>query len=322
LNDYDESVEKHIENKQLELSSKKKTLEKLESHLKNKEKAVDNTHKKVLELHGKLKSREQELNDLVAETVDRELSRRLKEDKAALRDEIKNTEKLNAELAKKTKTLEDTKAKLEKEYQKKIDAEQKKLNDMQSLYEKKLAQLTTEKTKLEADKKELEARRSDALKLINQAHEASREIDHINKLKAYIDKNKQKVETELTEDKELKNAILNAEKALIEEKKNLDNLIFSKYIENKLKNIKPETLSSSEDWRTELNSNPLYKQINQCKALLSQRKVNDAKSLYNQIRQAYENAQVSRKEKEALYVAIRELYNDIQLKIVESQMSK
>ena len=152
------------------------------------------------------------------------------------------------------------------------------------------------------------------------ADTVSRDLEDIKKTKEYIDSSKSFVESELTEDKELKSAIEKAEKSLVQEKENLDKMIFDKYLNNNLKNIKPEYMQTRQEWKIALRNNPLFDQISQCRKLLIQRNIIGAKKLYNDIRKAYDEVEAPAKEKEALYTSIRELYNDIQLRFVEAQI--
>ena len=164
------------------------------------------------------------------------------------------------------------------------------------------------------------ARRKAALDLIKKADSISNELKKVKQMQSYVDSGKKLVEKELNDDKELKHALAQAEIAIVQEKDNLDNMVFDKYINNKLKNIKPEYLEKKQDWKAALKSNPIYDEVSQCKSLLSEHKLPEAKAMYNDIRKEYEHLEVSINEKEAIYNTIRELYNEIQLKLVEIQM--
>jgi len=317
---YDESVERKIEDKELELTKKKLQLDKFEKHLKEQEKNIRNTHLYMKGLDNKLKSREDNINNIIAKTVETEMTRRLKIDKKTLREELNKTQALNTDLKRKVKIIEDDRDRFEAEHQKMSDTERKKLAELQTLYEKKLQELDSEKKVFNEERKNFEAKRKNVLGLIGKADIVARDLEDVQRAKAYVDTSKKFVEKELTEDKELKDAITKAEISLKQEKENLDNMMFSKYINTKLKSIKPDYLEKREDWKTALKSNPLYADISQCKKLLVQRNISEAKTLYNTIRKAFEQVQATKSEKEAMYYAIRELYNDIQLKIVEAQI--
>jgi hypothetical protein len=183
-----------------------------------------------------------------------------------------------------------------------------------------LKELDMERRDLDSEKKRFEDRNKQSLELISKADNISKELAEIIAIKSDLDNTKKTVDKELSEDMGLKQAIDAAELKLARERENLDNLIFSKYVENRLKSIKPEYLEKQDDWKAELKSNPLYAQISNCRQLLSQHKIDEAKVLYNSVRKSYDIIQVTKTEKEALYNSIRELYNDIQLVIVESQL--
>jgi hypothetical protein len=317
---YDDSVEKNIEDKEMELTNMKRNLERYEKHLKDQEKSIKNMHSYMSKLDKKLKNREKNINEIIAGTVETELARRLKIDKKSLKAELSRTVALNNDLKKKVKIIGEDRIRFENERQKMSEMERKKLTELQLIYERKLKDLDIEKKDFDEKKRIFEERKKVSLELIKVADSVSKDLYEVKKLKSDIDVNKKTVERELSEDKELKDAISKAEVSLAHEKENLDKMIFSKYIENKLKSIKPEYLEKRQDWKVALKSNPLYEQMSQCRKLLMQRNLVDAKKQYNDIRKAYEQVNAPRKEKEALYTAIRELYNDIQLKIVESQM--
>jgi len=317
---YDDSIESNIEDKEMELTKRKQELERYENHLKQQEKDIKNMHSYMKGLDNKLKDRENHINNIISNAVEKDLSRRLKTEKTLLKEGLYETTKLNTDLKKKVKIIEDDRTRFEREHQRMSDMERKKLTELQTLYEKKLAELEVEKKTFDGERKAFEAKRIYVLGLIRQGDTVAKELDDIKKIKTYVDESKRFVEKELTEDKELKQAIAAGEQSLAKEKENLDNMIFSRYIDSKLKSIKPEYLEKRQDWKAELHSNPLYAQISDCRKLLLQRNINEAKSLYNNIRKSYEQVQTTKKEKEALYNAIRELYNDIQLKIVEAQL--
>jgi len=324
---YDASIESVIEDKELSLTHKRKQLKEHENKLKGKEKDLREMQVYIKGLDKKLKDRETNINKIISDNVESELRRRMKAEKTLLSEELKKTVTLNKDLKKKVSIIESDRKRFEKENQHMSETERKKLNALQSIYEKKLTELDSDKKELETQRKAFEERRKtfddkkkDAIKLLDRADFISKELSDVEKMKSYIDEKKTLLEKDIVEDTELRQAITKAEDALAREKANLDNMIFSKYIEKKLKSIKPEYLEKKQDWKAALHSNPLYERMGQCKKLLSQRDIEGAKTLYNNIRKEYDSLQVSRKEKEALYTAIRELYNDIQIRIVELQM--
>ena len=333
---YDLSIEKRIEDKELALVQRKKDLDKFENHLVDQEKEIKSVNSFVMKLDSKLKEREKNLNDVISKSVESELTRRLRVEKKQLDVELKKVSVLNNELKKKIKILDADRLRFKKEHERTSELERKKLTQMQSVYDQKLRELSVERHDFEFSKKAFDERRKQAMDLFSRADTVAKELSEINKIKAEIELNKKDIDTsrsdiehnrtvidkEFSEDKELKHAIEGAETELVREKENLDNLIFSKYLENRLKSIKPEYLEKQDDWKTELKSNPLYKQIFACRQALVQHNITEAKVLYNAIRRSYDSLNVTRKEKEALYTALRELYNDIQLKVVESQLNQ
>jgi len=320
LKRYDESVETYIEDKELELNKIRKDILRRESQLKIQEQEVRDMHSYIKDLDYKLKQREDKLNATFKQNVEKELIRRLKDEKGTLRDELKVTAALNANLKNKMKILEDDRIRFEKEHKRISESERKKLNELQLIYEKKIRDADAEKKEFEQKKLAFEERRRDSLELLRIADSLSKELRDVKQMKEFVDKNKTQISRELGEDKELKYAIDRAQSTLIKERENLDNTIFSKYLDNKLTSIKPEYLEKKQDWKAELLSNPLYERIAHCRELLEQHDIDGAKSLYNNIRKDYAEVHASQREKEALYTSIRELYNEIQLHIVDSQL--
>jgi hypothetical protein len=339
---YDSSIEKVIEDKELVLVHKKRELNRFETHLKDQEKDIKSVHSFIMKLDSKLKEREKNLNALISKSVEKELARRLIIEKRQVTDELKKIALLNSELKKKIKLLDEDNLRFKKEHEHMVELERQKLTQMQSLYERKLNELNNEKNGLNAEKnnfefvkKSFEEKRKKALDLLSRADNISKELVDIDKAKAEIELNRKDIADsradievnkniiikEFNEDKELKLAIERAESDLISERENLDNLVFSKYLENRLKNVQPAYLKKEDDWRAELKSHPLYQDIFNCRRVLAQNDILQAKSLYNAIRKSYDLIDSTKKEKEALYTALRELYNDIQLKIVDLQQS-
>ncbi|MGV8141448.1 MAG: hypothetical protein ACP5NW_03335 [Candidatus Woesearchaeota archaeon] len=317
---YDESVEQHIENMKLELADRKNQLDKREDKIRTQEKNIRDTYKYVKGLDKKLAEKETQINLIISKNVERQLTERLYNERKLLDGELSRTEALNADLKKKIKIMEEDRIKFEREHQFMSESERKKLNELQAVYEKKLKELETERNAFYEEKKIFDSKKKNALELIQKAGVISKNLEELKHLKESVEQSKATIERELHDDTELKDALTAAEAKLSDEKQNLDNLIFSKYLESNLKNIKPEYADKKQDWNNESKSHPLYGQITQCRQLLLQMKMTEAKALYNNIRRAYEQIPNSSGDKEGLYTAIRELYNDIQLKMVEAQI--
>jgi hypothetical protein len=194
-----------------------------------------------------------------------------------------------------------------------METERKKFNDLQEVYDKKLSEL-------ERDSKEFENRRSMAIDLLGKADTISKELENVKHMKAFVEQNRKVFKRELTEDRELKRAIDKGEMTLRREKENLDNIVFSKYIEKKLRTIRPTNADSKQELKISLESNPLYDTIKQCRQVLEEGNTVGAKDIYNKIKRSFEHTKLLKKEHDALYTAIRELYTDIQLKTVEIEM--
>ena len=313
LKAYDESIEKRIEDGETRLSQKSIKVESQRKQLRTQELGMKRLYAHVKNLDQKLKLREMKINQIISDTVGKEIIRRVGAEKKMLKNEITKTIQLNKTLKSRISSVEKDRTLMEKQYRTIMETERKKLNDMQQVYDKKIIEL-------DKDRKEFEDRRNKALELLKKADGISRELSNIKQLKEFIEQNKKFIRKELSEDKELKRAIERGEVTLKKEKENLDNLVFSKYIEKKLKAIKPEYIETKQDMKIDLESNPLYDQIKQCRQVLGQGNIKTAKEEYNSIKRSFEYSRLQKKEREALYTAIRELYNDIQLKLIEVEM--
>ena len=62
-----------------------------------------------------------------------------------------------------------------------------------------------------------------------------------------------------------------------------------------------------------------YHMIEQCKSLLQDNKVRDAKIIYKQLRDKFNASKIEASAKSTLYNSIRELYDDINLASMEQE---
>ena len=223
LKDYDESIEKNIENKELYISRRKQELNNKSQELQSKDGAMRKMEKYLKGLDRKLKEREGNINSIVSGSVEKQLSKRLSQEKKLFKKEISETSTLNRELKRKTVFIERERKSIISKQDRVLDDERKKLAEMQTIYDKKLLDLDTER-------KSFEQKRTSALELLKRAEPISKELEEIRKIRNYVENSKQLIKRELTEDKELKNIMDKAEHTLKAEQDNLDNLVFTKYI--------------------------------------------------------------------------------------------
>ena len=131
-----------------------------------------------------------------------------------------------------------------------------------------------------------------------------------------IETDKTIITKELTQDKEMKMAIDDAELKVAKEKHDLDNMIFSKYINWKL-NTSPNSLLNTSIFKDEMDnidkSSKLHPMIDECRKLISQKKMFDAKIMYNKIKARFESSEMDKIERNMVYNSLRALYNEIKL---------
>jgi hypothetical protein len=317
LKQYDERIEKKIEHRELMLSDKRDKLEKFHETLKGKEKEVKNLHEYLKRLDIKLKEKETHIDTIVDKNVQKQLVSRLSKEKALLKKEVVKSITLNKALQKKLDIMEKDRVGFEKKKDKILEQERTQLTSSQTTYDKKLAELDRER-------KDFEKRRVEAMPLINKGEGIGKELKNLENLKTFLAKNRAEMQKELTEDRALKQSITDSEKKLYEEKENLDKLIFSKYIDAKLKNITPGPMPhpTKQDLNIEFENSEIYRLIKECKKLVSDKRIPDAKRMYNTIKILFENGSYDAIQRDMLFNTIKALYNDIQIASVEKSMKQ
>jgi hypothetical protein len=312
---YDERIERKIEDKELWISDKSKKVERFHDLLMKKEREVKQLHAHLKKTDSILRSKESDINSIINAHVENQLAQRLREEKSLLRKEIMDTKSLNLKLKKKLDILEKDRAMFERKSKKLLAEEQAKLSAGQALYDKKIREVSEEKKKFMEEKKMFEQRRQASLQLLSQGDTIAKELAELEHVKGYVEKARSRIRRELTEDRELKHAIQKAEQRITREKKNLDNMVFSKYIESKLKSIVPDTIAKDiilPDSSLNPEAIRIYNMIENCKSMLSQN-IPQAKREYNHIKRLYENGRFDKYDRAMIFNALRYLYNDIQL---------
>ena len=181
------------------------------------------------------------------------------------------------------KMKEEDLVKRESEYLKKLDI----LEDHEKSI---LKNLEDKRTRLEKKEKELKLREK-------RLHKTQRNVD------------KKEVAVEYAKD------VIESQKSKL-----IDNE-FEQYLHDELNKMNGGISRSNIDLVTNLKipglekeSRTIYQLINQCKDMLTQNKVDEAKVYYNQVRDRYYQSGFSGKqEKEAIHNMIRSLYDEINL---------
>ncbi len=313
MKEYDEKIEEKIENKENELDIKFKKLQELHKNLNKKDSAIAKMQSYLSKTDRLLKEKESKINSVITEKVLSTLNKKLKKEKAFLKKEISKTIKLNKELEKKLVIIEKDRKSFDKKRDVLLDKEQNKLNSMQTMYEKKLAELTQEK-------KAFEARMKSAIPLVERGEEIQQELEKINMIKKAVETDKIKVRRELNIDRKMKDSIIRSENQLKKEKESLEKQMFDKYIESRLKEIRPSGLKTEEIIENMNYKLPeIYSLIDSCRENIEIENIAEAKKTYNKIKHIFEKTKFENRERAILYNTIREIYNEIQLKIIELQ---
>lgn len=314
LKEYDEKIEEKIENKENELDIKFKKLQELNKNLNKKEKAITQMKAYASKIDKLLKEKELKINTTINQKVSSILNKKLIKEKSLLKKEIQKTIALNKQLDRKLTIIEKDKKSFDKKRDQLLNEEQNKLNSMQEMYEKKLAELTQER-------KEFEIRRKASMDLLKQADKINNELQQVSSMKKAIEHDKIKIHKEFITDKNLKEALSRAEKHLKKEKESLDKQMFSKYIESRLREIKPASMRTEDQFELSHEMPEIYDLIDNCRESLDSNNIDEGKKAYNKIKHLFENNAFEPREKAILFNTIRELYNEIQLKIIELQNS-
>jgi hypothetical protein len=308
LKQYDDKIESIIEQKQVEYSKKSIQLTELSKSLSAKQLELNELQKTLKSLQTRLNAKEKNLEESVTKHVEKQLVDRSKKEKAMLRKELQKTISMNKDLKIKLDTIKKDRLLLENTRTKLVDEYRKKLNSLQQTYEHKLGELNKERT-------DFEDKRKHALELLHKADLIQKEKNDLDKLKNLVEQKKHALNERLHDDLELKQAIDQSETKLSQERENLDNMIFSKYIKWKLSDSKDaETIS-------EMLKDPKVDEINnmivECRSKALSGNVVEAKRMYNTIKHKFETYSIDDYNRSILFNSIRELYGDIQIAVLK-----
>lgn len=304
LREYDQRIELKIEQKQIEFTQKKLKLSDLSRNLTTKQKELNSLQTTLKGLELRLNDKQSKIDQIINRNTEKQLASRLKKERFMLKKELQKTISMNKELKKKLDIIEKDRMLFENTRDKIRDEHRRKLTEMQQTYEKKLSELN-------AERQEFEQKKKNSMELLRKADLLQREKNDLDKLREMVEQKKQAVNERLYEDRELKHAIDNAEMKLSEDREKLDNMMFSKYIKWKLS--EPDDSEKI----TDILRNPKVEEIDNlivnCRSLLLNSKINDAKKLYNVIKHKFETSEIDAFNRSSLFNSIRELYGDINL---------
>jgi len=312
LKQYDEKIEHKIEHREIELGQKRNKLEKFHKTLKQKELELKKLHAHLKLLDSDLKEKHSVLRQIITNKVSKELAIRTDKERALLKREIKRTVALNSRLQKKLDIIDADMKKFYIKRDKLLSEEQCKLNNYQQIYEKKLQELKKEKDAFEDQKRS-------AITLLSKGDEMAREFEKLEDARKIVERSKKAISKDIDLDKELKRALDAAETRLKREKDDLDKMIFSKYIVERLSSIRPESMISDSPAGETLSydGGKIYALIKDCKKQILAKDIVAAKKTYSGMKHLFETGRFNPAEKAMLYNSIRALYSDIQLAVID-----
>ena len=225
-------------------------------------------------------------------------------------------------------------AKLEKEFaaqRKKLEAdvrlvEQQKIRvaGMMNKYDFKMKQLIKEKEGLRKEKEKFRKEKKEAEELLKKLPALRKDYEKLSKkmhrIYEKLEEYRKAEKTLLKLEEEIRNkeeALRKAQKVLEETEKKIKEKGFAEYLETELKGESIVSPRLEEKDILKASHLDMYNMIDECKALIRQRNLVEAKKLYMKLRDAYTAAKLKEHDKELLHTAIRELYDDIKLAEME-----
>ena len=247
--------------------------------------------------------------------VEKELKQTLKEEQKSRIH--KQFEKKHKELEKEMKKLEKEKEKLEKEKQG-LEQEKIRVAGKADKYEFKEKQLAKTKKELENDREHFVKTKQEAGELIQKLPTLRKDYDTLDKNMKEMYKKLKLNEKLASEIREKEEALKAAQKRLEQTEARLKEQGFAEYLESELEPgsfVSPKFEEKDILKTTHLE---LYNLVDECKTLVRQSNIVEAKNAYMELRNSYNQLELKGAEKDMLYTSIRELYDDIKLAEMES----
>lgn len=301
-----------LENKRLELEEKEKVLNKKSDELKRKDIDV----KRILE-------KEVEINDLkiTLDTKDSELKKKessINRREKTVEERIRRYETLKAEI--------DRHRKLET-FEKQISLKESKLSEKQATLNEKESYLKARDDELKIKEKSLKELQKDLdLKLKNYKKDKTSELEKKEKSLKTLENEITDKQKELDNYKnDLENSRVNIKKEAQKVEDEEFNLLMSEEkIKQKYGTADVPSSISFDDMEKldevmampELEQAEVYRLVTRCRELLRKKNYDNAKNVYNEIKERYAKLDIDSEEKQIIYNTIRELYDDIRLAMI------
>jgi exonuclease VII large subunit len=117
---------------------------------------------------------------------------------------------------------------------------------------------------------------------------------------------------------EKENILKQAQQRLEEIEERIKENGFSDYLETELKEESLVSPQFEEEDISKVSNLEAYNLVDNCKAMIIDKNFTEAKKVYMQLRETYTTLKMESSEKDLLYAAIRELYDDIKLAEMEN----
>ncbi len=217
------------------------------------------------------------------------------------------------------KSFEDKKKFLEEQYsekqqrleQEKIDFrnEQREIND---LYNSKLKELHVEEEKIYGLQREL---KKQELKLISKENELQNKLNELSRKIIESKEIDSKIQQDINKNKETLLKIKQEQAELDNKRLELEKKGFEMYLKEKLNELKESKFKKPEKLNV-LKNKEIYRLIDLCRKQINASELNKAQETYSKIRELFYTLNVDEEEKDMLFNTIKELYADINIKLI------
>lgn len=237
----------------------------------------------------------------------------------------KMTEKIREEEKAKAKAeLEQARKALEKDKQL-LEQEKILVAGKVSRYDFKEKQLRKEKSEFAAGKEQFEKDKQEAEELVKKLPQMRKDHDRLHQRMTEIYENLKQYNNREDELRKIEQAIEEKENILKQAQQRLEEIEerikengFSDYLETELKEESLVSPQFEEEDISKVSNLEAYNLVDNCKAMIIDKNFTEAKKVYMQLRETYTTLKMESSEKDLLYAAIRELYDDIKLAEMEN----
>lgn len=303
---------KELEEKRINLVTKEENLNKKEDELKRKEVDV----KRILE-------KETELNDLkiTLDTKNSELKKKetsLDRKEKNVDEKIRKYELLKAEndRFKKIETLESQLSVKEA----RVVEKQGKLNEKETYLKSREDEIKIKEKSLQEKEKDLNSKLKNYRK--DKTSQLEKKEKELKNLESEIEERKKQLDDYKNQLEESKDSIEKSAEKVEDDEFNLlitEEKIKQKYGEEDVpSSISFDDLEKVDEVLNlpELEQAQIYRLVSRCRELLRKRNYEDAKRVYNEIKDRYSKLEVEEDDKQIIYNTVRELYDDIRLAMI------